>query len=317
MAGASLLALLDDIASILDDVSLLTKAATKKTAGVLGDDLALNAQQVAGVRANRELPVVWAVAKGSLVNKAILVPTALAISAIAPWAIVPLLMAGGLFLCYEGFEKIWHRLTHREILDEHREVLRQALADPDRDVLAVEKEKIKGAVRTDFILSAEIIVIALGTVAAATFGVRVAVLVGIAILMTVGVYGLVAGIVKLDDAGLYLSQRKGDGVLPAMARGIGRALLAFAPWLMKLLSVLGTAAMFLVGGGILAHGIPWIEHWVKDIATRGAGLSGVEAVLSALTPVMTNMVVGIVAGAVAVAILGLVRKFRPGRESGA
>ena len=315
MAGASLLALLDDIASILDDVSVLTQAAAKKTAGVLGDDLALNAQQVAGVRANRELPVVWAVAKGSLVNKAILVPAALAISAIAPWAIIPLLMAGGLFLCYEGFEKIWHRLTHRAVVDEHRKELRQALTDPERDLRTVERDKIKGAVRTDFILSAEIIVIALGTVAAATFSVRVAVLVGIAILMTVGVYGLVAGIVKIDDVGLYLSQRRGDGALPAVARGIGRGLLAFAPWLMKLLSVLGTAAMFLVGGGILAHGIPWIEHWLKGIAVRGTALSGIEAVLSALTPVLANMVVGVVAGALAVAILELVRKIWPGKES--
>ena len=219
MAGASLLALLDDIATILDDVSVLAKVATKKTAGVLGDDLALNAQQVAGLKANRELPVVWAVAKGSMINKAILVPAALAISAIAPWAIVPLLMAGGLFLCYEGFEKIWHRLMHREEEQEHRQELLEAMADPAVDLRELEKDKIKGAVRTDFILSAEIIVITLGTVAAATFGVRVGVLVGIGVLMTVGVYGLVAGIVKLDDAGLYLSQREGNGVVPTLLRG--------------------------------------------------------------------------------------------------
>ena len=196
---------------------------------MLGDDLALNAQQVAGVKANRELPVVWAVAKGSLVNKAILVPAALAISAIAPWAIVPLLMAGGLFLCFEGFEKIWHAFVHRNDADGHRQKLREALVDPAVDLVAVEKDKIKGAIRTDFILSAEIIVIALGTVGTAPFSVRVGVLVGIAILMTVGVYGLVAGIVKLDDAGLYLSQREGDGALPAPSRGIGRGMLAFAP----------------------------------------------------------------------------------------
>jgi predicted DNA repair protein MutK len=312
MAGASLLALLDDIASVLDDVSLLTKAATQKTAGVLGDDLALNAQQVAGVRANRELPVVWAVAKGSLVNKAILVPTAIAISAVAPWAIVPLLMAGGLFLCYEGFEKIWHRFTHREERDEQRQERLQVLADPDVDLVALEKGKIKGAIRTDFILSAEIIVIALGTVAAASFGVRVAVLIGIALLMTVGVYGLVAGIVKLDDAGLYLTQRKGDGVLLSSIRGLGRGLLAFAPWLMKFLSVAGTAAMFLVGGGILAHGIPWIEHWVKGIAHRG-GLSGIEAAAAAMTPLLTNLAVGVVAGAVAVLVVSLVRRVWPGK----
>jgi len=312
MAGASLLALLDDIASILDDVSLLTKAATKKTAGVLGDDLALNAQQVAGVRANRELPVVWAVARGSLVNKAILVPAALAISAIAPWAIVPLLMAGGLFLCYEGFEKIWHRFTHRAEVHEKRKELREALADPAVDLVTLEKNKIKGAIRTDFILSAEIIVIALGTVAASSFGIRVAVLVGIALLMTVGVYGLVAGIVKLDDAGLYLTRRTGEGVLPSVARGLGRGLLAFAPWLMKFLSVAGTAAMFLVGGGILAHGIPWIEHWVKGIAHRG-GLSGIESIAAAMTPMLTNLAVGVVAGAIAVLVVNVVRRFWPGK----
>jgi len=315
MAGASLIALLDDIASILDDVSVLTKVATKKTAGVLGDDLALNAQQVSGVKANRELPVVWAVAKGSLINKAILVPAALAISAIAPWAILPLLMVGGLFLCYEGFEKIWHRLTHREDIDEQRKELREALANPSVDLRTVEKNKIKGAIRTDFILSAEIVVITLGTVATATFGIRVAVLVGIALLMTVGVYGLVAGIVKLDDAGLYLSQRDGDGALPALSRRLGRGILVFAPWLMKLLSVAGTAAMFLVGGGILSHGIPWIEHWFEEVAARTAGLSGIEAFLAALVPILGNAAVGVVAGAIVVAVVTLARRVWPGKRS--
>lgn len=310
MAGASLLALLDDIASILDDVSVLTKVATKKTAGVLGDDLALNAQQVAGVKSNRELPVVWAVAKGSLVNKAILVPAALAISAVAPWAIVPLLMAGGLFLCYEGFEKIWHAFVHRNDADGHRQKLREALVDPAVDLVAVEKDKIKGAIRTDFILSAEIIVIALGTVGTAAFSVRVGVLVGIAILMTVGVYGLVAAIVKLDDAGLYLSQRQGNGALTAAVRGVGRVMLASAPWLMKTLSVLGTAAMFLVGGGILAHGTPWLEHWIEGVAAQAAGLSGMGAALAALTPLLANLVAGLVAGALAVTIVGLLQKAR-------
>jgi len=308
MAGASLIALLDDIASVLDDVSVLTKVATKKTAGVLGDDLALNAQQVSGIKANRELPVVWAVAKGSLVNKAILVPAALAISAIAPWAILPLLMVGGLFLCYEGFEKIWHRLTHREVEDAHREELREALVDPSVDLRTVEKNKIKGAIRTDFILSAEIVVITLGTVATATFGIRVAVLVGIALAMTVGVYGLVAGIVKLDDAGLYLSQRSGDGALTALSRRLGRGILAFAPWLMKLLSVAGTAAMFLVGGGILSHGIPWIEHWFDEVAKRAAGLSGIDALLAALVPILANAAIGVVAGAIVVAIVNAARR---------
>jgi predicted DNA repair protein MutK len=310
MAGASLLALLDDIAGILDDVSILTKAATKKTAGVLGDDLALNAQQVSGVQSARELPVVWAVAKGSLVNKAILVPAALLISAVAPWAIIPLLMAGGLFLCFEGFEKIWHALVHRADKDAHRQELRVALVDPNVDMRAVERDKIKGAVRTDFILSAEIIVIALGTVATAPFPTRVAVLVGIALLMTVGVYGLVAAIVKLDDAGLYLSRRDGPGMTSVAMRALGRGILAFAPWLMKLLSVLGTAAMFLVGGGILAHGIPWVAHAVERFAVQLAGLASVGPVLAQLTPMLANLLVGLLAGALAVAIFNAVQKLR-------
>lgn len=304
MAGASLLALLDDIASVLDDVSMLTKVATKKTAGVLGDDLALNAQQVGGIRAERELPVVLAVAKGSLVNKAILVPAALAISAVAPWAIVPLLMIGGLFLCYEGFEKIWHSVTHHAEVQSRREELKQALEDPVLDLRAVEKDKIKGAVRTDFILSAEIIVIALGTVASATFGIRVAVLVGIALLMTVGVYGLVAAIVKLDDVGLHLAGQAGTGLGASLSRWMGRGILGFAPWLMKLLSVAGTAAMFLVGGGILAHGIPAIEHWIASFA------EGASAIVAAIAPLITAVIIGVLAGAMAVAIVGLAGRAR-------
>ncbi|HEX5698273.1 MAG TPA: DUF808 domain-containing protein, partial [Rhodoferax sp.] len=236
MAG-SLLLLLDDIATVLDDVALLTKVAAKKTAGVLGDDLALNAQQVSGVRAERELPVVWAVCKGSLINKAILVPGALLLSAIAPWSITPLLMAGGLFLCFEGFEKVAHKLFHKpdEAAAGHEQLV-NALLDPTVDLVAVEKDKIRGAVRTDFILSTEIIVITLGTVAASPFLTQFTVLAGVALLMTVGVYGLVAGIVKLDDLGLYLSKRPGTG-------GLGRGILTVAPWLMKALSVAGTAAM--------------------------------------------------------------------------
>lgn len=311
MAGASLFALLDDIATVLDDVALLTKLATKKTAGVLGDDLALNAQQVAGVRADRELPVVWAVAKGSLRNKAILVPAALAISAIAPWAITPLLMIGGLYLCFEGFEKIWHGITHREETQAHRDELLVALEDPTIDLVALEKTKIKGAIRTDFILSAEIIVIALGSVAAASFGIRVAVLVGIALLMTVGVYGLVAGIVKLDDAGLHLVGRKGDGLLASLSRRLGRGILWFAPWLMKLLSVAGLIAMFLVGGGILVHGIPWIEHWVAGFAESGS------SVMATLARFLTAALVGVLAGAITVAVVGLARKVMSGRRPAA
>ena len=316
MAGASLLALLDDIASVLDDVAILTKIATKKTAGVLGDDLALNAQQVAGVRAERELPVVWAVAKGSLVNKAILVPTALAISAVAPWAIVPLLMIGGLFLCYEGVEKVWHKITHRGASETQKEKqeLVQALEDPNVDLRAVEKDKIKGAIRTDFILSAEIIVIALGTVAAVDFGPRVAVLVGIALLMTVGVYGLVAAIVKLDDAGVLLLGRAGDGLAAQASRALGRGILWFAPWLMKALSVAGTAAMFLVGGGILVHGIPALEHWLHALTGQPEGVPALRAVMSGIGPALAAAAVGIVAGAIVVAAAGLVRKVIPARS---
>jgi predicted DNA repair protein MutK len=311
VAGASLLALLDDIATVLDDVAILTKVATKKTAGVLGDDLALNAQQVAGVRAERELPVVWAVARGSLVNKAILVPAALAVSAIAPWAIVPLLMLGGLFLCYEGVEKVWHKFAHRGESELQKQELVQALENPSVDLRTIEKDKIKGAIRTDFILSAEIIVITLGTVAAASFATRVAVLVGIALLMTAGVYGLVAAIVKLDDAGVHLLGRSGDGLLPRSSRALGRGILWFAPWLMKALAIAGTAAMFLVGGGILVHGIPALEHWLHALTGQPEGVSTLQAVLSGIVPALTAAVVGIVAGAIAVAVVNLARRFLP------
>jgi predicted DNA repair protein MutK len=286
MAAGSLLALLDDIATVLDDVALLTKVATKKTAGVLGDDLALNAQQVAGVRAERELPVVWAVAKGSMVNKAILVPAALAISAVVPWLITPLLIVGGLFLCFEGVEKLAHKLLHSREEDEaHHAKLTQALATPDADLAAIERDKIKGAIRTDFILSAEIIVITLGTVAGKALLTQVAVLVGIALLMTLGVYGLVAAIVKLDDLGLYLT-RRGNGVA-----GLGRAILRAAPWLMKGLSIAGTAAMFLVGGGIIVHGVPALHHVVMQF------IEGTGGALGTLVEMLGNAGIGIVAGA--------------------
>ncbi|MBW8370427.1 MAG: DUF808 domain-containing protein [Thiobacillus sp.] len=292
MAGSSLLALIDDIATILDDVSVMTKVAAKKTAGVLGDDLALNAQQVAGVKAERELPVVWAVAKGSLVNKAILVPAALAISAFAPWAITPLLMLGGAFLSYEGFEKLAHKFLHREEAAAHRSELAQAVADPAVDLVALEKDKIKGAVRTDFILSAEIIVITLGTVAAASFGKQVTVLAGIALVMTVGVYGLVAGIVKLDDAGLYLSQRPARWV-----RALGLRILAAAPVLMKSLAIIGTAAMFLVGGGILVHGVPGTHDLVHAATQAAETLPAIGGTLAMLIPFLIDALAGIVAGA--------------------
>ena len=315
MAGSSLLALLDDIASILDDVSLMTKVAAKKTAGVLGDDLALNAQQVAGVRAERELPVVWAVAVGSLKNKAILVPAALAISAFAPWAITPLLMVGGAYLCFEGFEKIAHKYLHPD--DSHKAELAQALRDPQVDLVALEKDKIKGAIRTDFILSAEIIVIALGTVAAATFAEQVAVVVGIAIIMTVGVYGLVAGIVKLDDAGFYLSARKGAGALMDGVRGFGRMLVSAAPKLMKFLSVVGTLAMFMVGGGILTHGWPWASAMLHHAEEAVGSVAGIGPVLAAVTPSLINAVAGLIAGGLVLAgvtaVSTLLRMVKPGK----
>ena len=295
MAGTSLLALIDDITTILDDVAAMSKVAAKKTAGVLGDDLALNAQQVAGVHADRELPVVWAVAIGSMKNKAILVPAALAISAFAPWAITPLLMLGGAYLCFEGFEKIAHKYLHSEQEDQqHHAELVAAVANPEVDLVALEKDKIKGAIRTDFILSAEIIVIALGTVANAPFSQQVAVLASIAVAMTVGVYGIVAAIVKMDDAGLYLTQRAGAS---AFERGAGRFLLAAAPKLMKFLSVAGTLAMFMVGGGILTHGVPAAHDVIHHAAEFVGSTPGVGGVLQAVTPSLLDAVAGVIAGA--------------------
>jgi predicted DNA repair protein MutK len=299
MAAGSLLALIDDIASILDDVAVMGKVAAKKTAGVLGDDLALNAQQVAGVNADRELPVVWAVAKGSLRNKAILVPAALAIGAFAPWAVTPLLMLGGAFLCFEGFEKLAHKYLH----DPEEGAPHQAMPTATVDIVAQEQDKIKGAITTDFILSAEIIVIALGTVADAPFTQQVTVVAGIAVIMTAGVYGLVAAIVKLDDAGLYLSRRSG-----AVSQAVGRMLLAGAPLLMKTLSVVGTAAMFMVGGSIIGHGVPALHHFT-DSATLAAGsISTIGPLLKAITPTIVDALMGVITGAVVLLGVTLVNK---------
>lgn len=301
MAGASLLTLIDDIATILDDVSVMTKVAAKKTAGVLGDDLALNAQQVSGVNADRELPVVWAVAKGSAINKLILVPTALTISALAPWAVTPLLMAGGLFLCFEGVEKLYHTHSHKPNHDEAHDASKTFIGhDESLTVENSEKEKIKGAIRTDFVLSAEIIVITLGTVATAAFTQQVIVIAGIAAIMTVGVYGLVAGIVKLDDGGLYLSISKGKTIFAQLKRKLGFAILAFAPYMMKSLSVIGTAAMFLVGGAILAHGIPAVHHWIEHVGNMMN-----NGFLQAIVPQLLNGLAGVVAGAIALLIFNL------------
>lgn len=309
MAARSLLALLDDIATVLDDVAVLTKAAARKTAGVLGDDLALNAQQVAGVRAERELPVVWAVAKGSAWNKLILVPSALLISVLAPGAILPLLMLGGAFLCYEGFEKLAHRfLTDAHERDTQHARLTEALLDPHADLIALERDKIKGAVRTDFILSAEIIVITLGTVAAAPFHTQVLVLTGIAVLMTVGVYGLVAGIVRLDDFGLHLNATPGDGVLARLRRAVGRTIIAAAPGLMKTLSIAGTAAMFLVGGGILAHALPALPHWIERATVAVGGDTGWGLIVATALPLVVDVLIGVAAGATVLAIMLMARR---------
>lgn len=292
MAGANLLTLIDDIATILDDVAILTKVAAKKTAGVLGDDLALNAQQVSGVVTDRELPVVWAVAKGSAVNKVILVPVALGISVVAPWAVLPLLMIGGSYLCFEGFEKVVHKFFHKEV-PEAGEKLLEVMATNPEDMEKFEKDKIKGAIRTDFILSAEIIVISLGTVAAAPFITKLSVLSTISVLMTVGVYGLVAGIVKLDDLGLLLSQKEN----PALAK-LGVGIVKFAPYLMKGLGIVGTLAMFLVGGGIIAHGVPGLEALINTWAAAAG-------VIGAVIPTVINGLVGVLTGAIVLGVVTL------------
>lgn len=302
MAGASLLTLIDDIATILDDVSVMTKVAAKKTAGVLGDDLALNAQQVAGVNADRELPVVWAVAKGSAINKVILVPLALMISALASWLVTPLLMLGGLFLCFEGVEKLFHKFSHAENKVPHHDPKKLIGQDESKTLEILEKEKIKGAIRTDFVLSAEIIVITLGVVATQAFTQQILVLSGIAAVMTVGVYGLVAGIVKLDDGGLHLASCKGKGLLAHLKRQFGFSILWFAPHMMRALSVVGTAAMFLVGGQILVHGIPSVHHAIENFSHGQAGL------LKTITPTLLNGLSGVIAGIATLLFVIIVRK---------
>ena len=310
MAGASLLVLLDDIAAVLDDVATMTKVAARKTAGVLGDDLAVNAEKVTGVRAERELPVVWAVAKGSLRNKCILVPAALLIAFIAPWLITPLLMLGGLYLCYEGFEKLAHNALHgAEETAHHRERMAR-LADASADLVAFEKERIRGAIRTDFILSAEIIVLTLGIVAGLPFLTQVLVLIGMSLLMTGGVYGLVAGIVKLDDAGAALLARQGPGAWNQVLRWFGERLVAFAPWLMKALGVIGTLAMFMVGGGILVHGVHTLDVAIQAAAGWLASVPHAGALLSMIAPTLGAMLVGVIAGALVLALVSGVQRLR-------
>ena len=299
MAGSSLLTLLDDIATLLDDISMMGKLAAKKTAGVLGDDLSLNAQQVTGVRANRELPVVWSVAKGSLVNKVILVPLALLISAFIPWAITPLLMIGGAFLCFEGVEKVLHTFESRKHKEDPAERQRRLEALAAQDPLAFEKDKIKGAVRTDFILSAEIVAITLGIVAEAPLLNQVLVLSGIALVVTIGVYGLVGLIVKLDDMGYWLAEKTS-----VLAQALGKGLLVVAPWLMKSLSVVGTLAMFLVGGGIVVHGIAPLHHAIEQFAQQQT------AVVALILPTLLNLVLGFIIGAIVVLLVKAVARMR-------
>ncbi|WP_289367337.1 DUF808 domain-containing protein [Pantoea stewartii] len=299
MAGTSLLTLLDDIATLLDDISVMGKVAAKKTAGVLGDDLSLNAQQVSGVKANRELPVVWGVAKGSFLNKLILVPLALIISAFAPWLITPLLMIGGAYLCYEGFEKVLHSLQHDK--QQNSPEARQQRLDnlAKQDPREFEKKKVKGAVRTDFILSAEIVAITLGIVSEAPLLNQVLILAGIAILVTIGVYGIVAGIVKIDDLGFWLKQKSSR-----VAQSVGAVLLAAAPWLMKILTVVGTLAMFLVGGGIIVHGITPLHHFIENAIAPFSGL------VSGLLSNGANLVMGFIIGSIVLLVVNLIAKLR-------
>lgn len=299
MAGSSLLTLLDDIATLLDDISVMGKLAAKKTAGVLGDDLSLNAQQVTGVRANRELPVVWSVAKGSLLNKVILVPLALLISAFIPWAVTPLLMIGGAFLCFEGVEKVLHSFEARKHKEtqEAREQRLNAMAS--QDPREFERDKVKGAIRTDFILSAEIVAITLGIVAEAPLLNQVLILSGIAVLVTIGVYGLVGIIVKLDDMGYWLAEKRA-----ALAQALGKSLLFVAPWLMKILSVVGTLAMFLVGGGIVVHGVAPLHHAIEHMA------QGSNTLVAALIPVLANLALGFIIGAIVLSAVKLIARLR-------
>jgi hypothetical protein len=307
MAFSNLFVLLDDIATVLDDVALMTKIAAKKTAGVLGDDLALNAEQVSGVRAERELPVVWAVAKGSFKNKLILVPAALLISALFPWLITPLLMIGGGYLCFEGVEKLVHSFGSHHT---EEQTVSHAIQEPNLDLVAFEKDKIQGAIRTDFVLSAEIIVIALGTVQDADFMTRLSVVSAIAIVMTIGVYGLVAGIVKLDDAGIALLRDHSSSIFSIVKRQLGQAILWFAPALMKSLSVIGTFAMFLVGGSILLHGLPQSHELIHYLQELVASIGYIGTWLAYGVPVLSNLIFGLLSGGVILSLVAVAHKFK-------
>ncbi len=315
MAGSSLFTLLDDIATLLDDVSVLTKVAAKKTAGVLGDDLALNAEQVAGIRAERELPVVWAVFKGSAINKAIMVPIALLLSAFVPWIIMPLLMLGGAFLCFEGFEKVTHRFLHASAEEEEHKKRLEAVADKSVDMVAFEKSRIRGAIRTDAILSAEIIVIVLGTVQDADLITRITVLTFLAAAITVGVYGLVAGIVKMDDVGMHLIERRDRTRLASFQRWLGAWILRMAPKLMRTLSIVGTAAMFLVGGGILVHGLPIAAEGLHTVEVWAHSLPAAGGIVGVIASILYNGLFGLIAGFVIVGIYLGFKRLLPNRAA--
>jgi uncharacterized protein len=305
MAGASFFALLDDIATLLDDVAAMSKVALHKTAGVLGDDLALNANQVTGFQADRELPVIWKIALGSGINKLILIPAALLLSVVLPGLIIPLLMLGGIYLCFEGVEKIAHRWLHPE--DHTVEDRKQAIQDPDVDMVQFEKDRIQGAIRTDFILSAEIVVITLGLISKEPFLVRLGVLAAIGVAMTIGVYGLVAAIVKIDDLGLRWLRRTGAGAFDRFLRSCGAGLLVLAPWLLRFLSVAGTAAMFLVGGGIVTHNVEWLHHQSEAFVHAASDVPLLGPVLATLGPYLFDATFGIVAGAVVVAVVHIAK----------
>ena len=315
MAGTSLLALIDDIATLLDDVAVFSKVAAKKTAGVLGDDLALNAQQVTGVRAERELPVVWAVFKGSALNKLIMVPIALTLSAFLPWIITPLLMLGGAFLCYEGFEKVAHRFLHSSADEEEHKQRLKAVADKKVDMVAFEKKRIRGAIRTDAILSAEIIVIVLGTVQAADLVTRIAVLSFVAAVITIGVYGLVAGIVKLDDLGMHLIDKQGESKWVRFQHWFGEWILRFAPKFMKTLSVVGTAAMFLVGGGILVHSIPAVADTLHHVEVLVRELQVASGFTTALAAMLFNGLFGFLVGGLLVGAESGIKRVLPAKST--
>jgi len=315
LAGSSLFTLLDDIATLLDDVAVLTKVAAKKTAGVLGDDLALNAEQVSGIRAERELPVVWAVFKGSAINKAIMVPIALLLSAFAPWIIMPLLMLGGAFLCFEGFEKVTHRYLHASAEEEEHKKRLEAVADKSVDMVAFEKSRIRGAIRTDAILSAEIIVIVLGTVQDADLVTRIVVLTFLAAAITVGVYGLVAGIVKMDDVGMHLIEKRERTRLASFQRWLGAWILRMAPKLMSTLSIVGTAAMFLVGGGILVHGLPIVAEGLHFVEVWAHSLPAAGGIVGFIASILYNGLFGFIAGGIIVGVYLGFKRLLPNRAA--